>query len=346
MKRCKTDPCIYYSVDLKLIVAIYVDDFLIFYQDENHLNELKHFLNTTFKMKDLGVARSCLGIRIQQHDDGSIELDQMHYIQEILERFGMADCKPVGTPSDTSKKLSASMVNDSNNLVGKIPYQEAVGSLLHLTQGTRPDIAFAVNDVSRFNANHSNEHWQAVKRIFRYLKGTLDYTLKYHGQENTKLHAYTDADWASEPDERRSCSGHVLKMANAAISWCSKRQKIVALSSTEAEYIALSSTVREVIWMTQLATEVDNGYNEPTKIWCDNQSTIKLADSEAYRPRTKHIDIRYHHTRSKIDDGTILIDFVPTGKMTADSLTKAVSKEKTIFCANGMGLQPTESKVQ
>lgn len=294
-------------------------------------------------MKDLGEARSCLGIRIKQHD-GCIELDQSNYIQEILVRFGMADCKPVGTPSDTSQKLSVSMVDDSNSLVDKIPYQEAVGSLLHLTQGTRPDIAFAVNDVSRFNAKHSNVHWQAVKRIFRYLKGTLDYKLKYHGQGNVELHAYTDADWASEPDKRRSCSGYVLKMANAAISWCSKRQNIVALSSTEAEYIALSSTVREVIWMRQLATEVENGNNEPTKIWCDNQSAIKLADSEAYRPRTKHIDIRFHHTRSKIDDGTILIDFVPTGEMTADSLTKAVSKEKTIFCATGMGLRPIESK--
>lgn len=140
---------------------------------------------------------------------------------EILERFGMSDCKPVGTPSDTSVKLSTKIVNDKIDLTGKIPYQEAVGSLLHLTWGTRPDIAFAVNDVSRFNAKHSSEHWQAVKRIMRYLKGTTELGLVYYNDGNTKMHAFTDADWASEIDGCRSCSAFVLKMSNAAISWCS-----------------------------------------------------------------------------------------------------------------------------
>lgn len=127
------------------------------------------------------------------------------------------------------------MTNEENSLVGKVPFQEAVGSLLHLTQETRPNIAYAVNDVSRFNTNHSNEHWQAVKRIFRYLKGTIDYKLIFHTNGKPDMQAYSDADWGSETDDRRSCSGFVLKMSNVAISWCSKRQPIVALSSTEAE---------------------------------------------------------------------------------------------------------------
>lgn len=151
--------------------------------------------------------------------------------------------------------------------------------------------------------------------------------------------AYSDADWASEVDGRRSCSGYVVKMSNAAISWCSKRQSIVALSSTEAEYIALSSTVREIIWLRELAREVDKKFGASTLVYCDNQSTIKLSASDAYRPRTKHIDIRFHHTREKVKDGTISIDFCPTAKMTADSLTKAVPKEKTIFCSTEMGLR-------
>lgn len=341
LKRCQTDPCIYYSGNLKLIIAIYVDDFLIFYKNGNELMELKSFLHVTFKMKDLGNINKCLGIHIQQKDN-CIQMDQSKYIREILERFEMSDCKPVGTPSDTSLKLSVNMVTEDNNLTGKVPFQEAVGSLLHLTQGTRPDIAFAVNDVSRFNSRHSNTHWQAVKRIFRYLKGTIDLKLTYHKNGNSEMHAYSDADWASETDKRRSCSAYVIKMANAAISWCSKRQAIVALSSTEAEYIALSSTVREVMWMRQLAQEVDEKLNGPTLLLCDNQSSIKLAESEAYRPRTKHIDIRYHHTREKIDDGSISIKFCRTQEMTADSLTKPVSKEKTIFCTGEMGLKSTE----
>lgn len=340
LNRSKTDPCIYYDDGLETIIAIYVDDFLIFYRENGNLEKLKCFLNQTFKMKDLGAAQSCLGIRIQQSKN-CIKLDQTNYIMEILERFGMSNCKPVGTPTDTSQKLSINMVNDQNNLVGKIPFQEAVGSLLHLTQGTRPDIAFAVNDVSRFNGNHSNEHWQAVKRIFRYLKGTTDHKLIYQVNGNPNMHAFSDADWGSEVDDRRSCSGYVLKMSNAAISWASKRQSIVALSSTEAEYIALSSAVREVIWMRQLAQEVDEKFNGPTIINCDNQSSIRLAESEAYRPRTKHIDIRHHHTREKIEDKTISIEFCPTANMTADSLTKAVTREKTEFCTNQMGLNFT-----
>lgn len=136
------------------------------------------------------------------------------------------------------------------------------------------------------NANHSNEHWQAVKRIFRYLKGTVDHKLIFNSNGNTAMEAYSDADWASEVDGRRSCSSYVIRMSNAAVSWCSKRQSIVALSSTEAEYIALSSTVREIIWQRELAREVDNDFGQSTLIHCDNQSTIKLSASDAYRPRT------------------------------------------------------------
>lgn len=288
-------------------------------------------------MKDLGTARSCLGMRINQHEHG-IDLDQSTYIADVLKRFAMADCKPIGMPSDTSTKLSVTMITDKSDITGKVPFQEAVGSLLHLTQGTRPDIAFAVNDVSRFNAKHSIEHWQAVKRIMRYLKGTIDYKLRFRTSENMNLHVYTDADWASDIDKRRSCSGFVAIMANAAISWHSHRQEIVALSSTEAEYIALSSAVREVIWLRQVQREIDK-IEQPTKIYCDNSSTIKLTDSEAYRQRTKHIDVRFHHTRKMVDEKIIEIDFCPSAEMVADSLTKAVSKEKTNFCTSSMGLE-------
>lgn len=343
LKRCETDPCVYFEKDLKIIIAIYVDDFIILYKNSNDLDELMEFLNKKFNMKDLGPVKNCLGIRINQSKNGEeITMDQSAYIQEILKRFGMLDCKPVGTPRETSQKLSENNITEENNLVGKIPYQEAVGSLLYLAQATRPDIAFAVNDVSRFNLKHTNEHWQAVKRIFRYLKGTSDYRLCYKKNKDTRLQAFSDADWAAEIDGRRSCSGYVIKMSNGAISWCSKRQPIVALSSTEAEYIALSSTVREVIWIRMLAKEVDANFGESTIVYCDNQSSIKLASSEAYRPRTKHIDIRYHHIRNKVDDGTIVVKHCSTHDMTADSLTKAVSKEKTKFCAEEMSLLPAK----
>lgn len=337
LKKSRMDPCVYFRENAKLLIAIYVDDFLIFYKETGELDEMRNLLNGAFKMKDLGPAKSCIGIRIRQTGK-SIELDQTHYVLEILERFGMADCKPVQNPCDTNQKLSKELVNDGNSLVDIVPYQEAVGSLLFLMQATRPDIAFAVNNVSRFNGNHSEIHWQAVKRIFRYLRGTTELRLRYTSDNAEEMHAFTDADWASEVDDRRSCSGYVLKMANAAISWASKRQPIVALSSTEAEYIALSSAVKEIIWTRQLLEEIDGKLGRPTTLYCDNQSTIKLAASDAFRPRTKHIDIRFHHVREKIEDKTIDVDFLSTTKMIADSLTKAVNKEKVKFCTIGMGL--------
>lgn len=335
--KSKLDPCLYYSGNLNHLVAIYVDDFLIFYKSDKQLDKLKRFLCETFKMKDIGPAKHCIGVRIQQEID-TIRLDQTNYIREILERFGMGECKPVGTPSDTNQKLSTQMVNDENSIVGQVPYQEAVGCLLYLAGATRPDIAFAVNDVSRFNANHSEQHWSAVKRIFRYLKGTMDLGLTYKGSGDSKLHAFCDADWASDIDKRRSCTGLVTIMSGAAISWTSKRQPIVALSSTEAEYIAMSSAVNEIIWLKQLADEINKDIVGKVTLYCDNQSAIKLSESDAFRPRTKHIDIRYHHLREKVDEGVIDVKFTSTNLMAADSLTKAVTKEKHQFCANQFGL--------
>lgn len=209
---------------------------------------------------------------------------------------------------------------------------------LYLAQATRPDIAFAVNDVSRFNADHSDIHWAAVKRIFRYLSGTINFKLKYTKGKGMDLHAFCDADWASDVDKRRSCTGFVTKMSNAAISWSSKRQPIVALSSTEAEYIAISSAVGEIMWLRQMANEMNADMVKKVTLYCDNQSAIKLAESDAFRPRTKHIDIRYHHLREKVDAGIIDIVFTPGEFMTADSLTKAVTKEKHRFCSTQFGL--------
>lgn len=338
--KSKVDPCIYKTKNLQLIIAIYVDDFLILYKKTAELDSLKQYLNKNFMMKDLGSAKSCLGIRISQQK-GVIQLDQAIYIENILERFGMINCKPVGTPADTSTKLSLQDFNENDSLVGRVPYQEAIGSLLYVAQATRPDIAFAVNDASRFNLNHAQVHWLAVKRIFRYLKGTMAYKLTYRkmGPHIDDLHAYVDSDWASEIDERRSCTGFVIMMTNGAINWCSKRQPIVALSSTEAEYIALSSVTSDVLWTKQLRDELDNDKSTTTTIYCDNESAIKIAESDAFRPRTKHIDIRFHHIREKVENGVIGIRHIPTQKMIADSLTKAVAKNKHTFCANAAGLE-------
>lgn len=334
--KSQMDPCVYYNHDGTLFLAIYVDDILIFWQNEKVLNELKKQLSQSFKMKDMGKAQGCIGMKITQTADG-IELDQCKYINDILTRFGMQEAKPISMPSDPNQKLSIDMITDDDRKIGKIPYQEAVGSLLYLARCTRSDIAFAVNDVSRFNSNFGQAHWNAVKRIIRYLKGTIDYKLKFTNG-GTEIHGYGDSDWASDIDKRRSCTGYVFKLSNGAISWMSKRQPTVALSTTEAEYMAISAATQEAIWLNQLYAEINHGSVKPVKLFCDNRGAIEIAEIDVYRARTKHIDIRHHFIREKINDNTIKIQYLPTNEMVADSLTKAVPKEKTKFCAEKMGL--------
>lgn len=162
--------------------------------------------------------------------------------------------------------------------------------------------------------------------------------LRYHSGCIEQIHGFTDADWAADADERRSVSGFLIKMNGAAISWGAKRQPIVALSSTEAEYIALSSLVCEMIWLMQLANEIGHQMLTPIKLYCDNESTINLAKCDGYRPRTKHIDTRYHYIRQYVDRQLLKVEHVSTNVMSADSLTKVVSKEKHQFCAEQAGL--------
>lgn len=341
--KSKMDPCVYHNGKSDFIVAIYVDDFLIFYQDKKKLHQIQEFLCENFKMKDMGPARGCVGLRITQTTDG-IDLDQQIYTKEILKRFGMENCAAIGTPSDTSIKLCANMgtSNDNDEDLESIPYQEAVGSLLYLVQGSRPDIAFAINDASRFNKNYTSAHWKAVKRIFRYLQNTINYRLSFTNTDKGDLVGYSDADWGSDTDSRRSCTGYVFLYANGAITWQSTRQSTVALSSTEAEYMALAAAVQEATWLKQLYYEIACEDHGPLIIRCDNTSTIKLAKSDGYRKRTKHIDIKYHYQREKIEGNLIKVEYLETSKMVADSLTKAVSKEKTIYCAGAMGLRANE----
>lgn len=339
LKKCRMDPCIFYTDELKLLVAIYVDDFLIFFREDEDLKGLQKQLCEAFKMKDIGEAKACIGIRIRQEKD-CIKLDQSVYIEEILKRFGMSECKPACTPSDSNNKLSINMATEdcSTDELKRIPYQEAVGSLLYLAQGTRPDIAFAVNDVSRFNSNYSVAHWKAVKRIFRYLRGTTNLKLCFSSFQAGDMHGFSDADWASDVDKRRSCTGYIFKLSGAAISWKSKRQSTTALSSTEAEYMALAAATQEAVWLCQLMKELQLNRSKPMRIYCDNQSAIKLAESDAYRPRSKHIDIRYHYIREMVESFKIEVKHLKTDSMVADSLTKAVPGHKTKFCAQNMGL--------
>ena len=221
--------------------------------------------------------------------------------------------------------------------MSKVPYASAVGSLMYAMVWTRPDIAHAVGVVSRFMENPGKEHWQAVKWILRYLRGTSSHTLCFKGTD-ASLQGYVDSDMAGDKDTRRSTTGYVFTIGGTAISWASKLQKIVALSTTEAEYVALTEASKEMLWLDRFLEELGNKQDNCV-LYSDSQSAIHLAKNSAFHSRTKHIELRYHFIRTLLEEGQLKLDKVHTSKNPADMLTKVVNKEKLSFCSASIGIQ-------
>lgn len=335
MIQSKTDPCVYSNAEKNAFVAIWVDDLLLFTSDDNTKNLFKQKLKENLEVKDIGQASQCIGIHITR-DGEKILLDQEKYINEILARFRMSDCKPVKTPFEAGMKFN----DKKEEGICDCPYQEAIGCLLYLAQITRPDISYAVNTLSRFNKNPTAEHWTAVKRIFRYLQGTKNLKLVYTKDGDKNITGYCDADWASDVHDRKSCTGYIFLLQGGPISWRSHKQQTVALSTAEAEYMSMSSAAQEALWLQQLHEELGQEQTKPLVIFSDNQSAIKLSYSNCYLPRTRHIDIRYHFLKDHVNNLKLKFDYIKGEEMLADNLTKGTSAEKHLFCITKIGLRP------
>jgi hypothetical protein len=243
----------------------------------------------------------------------------------------MSECKPVGTPLETNVKFEKSMEQNTNH-----PYQELIGGLMYLANWTRPDISHAVSYLSQFNTSHSDEHWNAAKRVLRYLRGTENYSLEYK-RGKKELIGYADADWAGCILDRHSYTGYIIKYGDGLISWRSRKQKTVALSATEAEYMAICETGKEIIDLKGLLKELDV-YTKTVTLYNDNQGARKLVENPVYHDRTKHIDVRYHYIRELSERKEIDIKYCETEKMPADMMTKALPKPKHMFCVTEVGL--------
>lgn len=250
----------------------------------------------------------------------------------------MKDCKPVSTPMDQGQRLSTAgspKTEQERNQMASVPYRSLIGSLLYLAMCTRPDIAFTVIKLSQFCTNPGILHWTAAKRLLRYLKGTLTKKLMFT-EENDFLIAYSDADWASDTDDRRSYSGSMIFLSNAPILWQSVKQRSVAQSTMESEYVALSQTVKDVCWARALLSELQLSelFCSPTVVFCDSKSAIDFSNSKVENTRSRHIDIRYHYTREKINEGVVCAKFVPTEDNVADICTKGLTKSAHERCMN------------
>ena len=228
-------------------------------------------------------------------------------------------------PADPNEKLVKPV--DGTVSDPKIPFRELVGSLMFAACVSRPDIAYAVNMISKYLSCYSNEHWLAAKRILRYVKETVDYGILYDGSNELPLTGYSDSDFAGDRDDRRSTTGYVYVLAGGAVSWTSQRQRIVALSTTEAEYIAASQATKEAIWLRRLLFDLGFDSDGPTELSVDNQGAIKLTKNDEFHKRTKHIDVRYHFVREKVANEDISISYVPSKENLADIFTKALPRD-------------------
>lgn len=279
-----------------------------------------------FEMKDLGLPKQILGIRIEQKA-GKVIIDQKRYIKELLDKYGMSECKPVATPLELGKKLIKPELSNAQKLdYERIPYQKLMGSLMFLAVCSRPDIAHALSFLSQFNNCYAREHWLCLKRVLRYLKGTIDYKLEYR-QTGIPLKGFVDANWGGDENDRKSFTGFAFFLGGAVFSWESRKQKTVALSSTQAEYLGLSDAVREAIFLKNFLKEVFD-FDGPVTIYNDSQSAQKIAKNSVLHNRTKHIDIRHHFIRDTIKKGEIILEFMETENMVADVFTKVLCKPK------------------
>lgn len=343
LTRCDVDQGAFFKRDGdKILIAIvHVDDFTIAASTREQIEWFKQRMEDHVEITDLGTLHWLLGIEVRRNrDERTISLSQTAYIDTILRRFNFDELKPVSVPMDPNTHLHTpgELTTDELALVRDFPMQECIGSLMYCSIGTRVDISFAVSLLSRFTKNFDSTHIHAVKRVYRYLNGTKHLWLTYGDTKGDELKGYGDADGNMQED-RRAISGNAFIIDGGAVSWFSKRQEVVSLSTTESEYIAATHAAKEAIWLRQLIAQLFEPIAGPTVIFSDNQSAIALAKDHQFHSRTKHIDVRYHFIRWVCANGTIKLVYCPTADMVADTLTKALPSLKVKHFASQLGLR-------
>ena len=328
-RRLQKDNSIFIN-DEGTIVATYVDDLLMLSHTKKAMSKLKAQLDKEFKLKHLGAISFYLGMEISRNrDDRTMTITQKGYIAQMLKQLGMEDCHTVKSTMDKNMKLEQPPPEYVADEKLKNDFASIIGALNWVAGMSRPDISFAVHRLSRHLVQPINDHYTAAKRVMRYLAGTIEIGMVFgpsHTHDGT-LQAYSDSSWHDNADNGRSTAGYLFKLANGPVSWRSKQEPVVAMSSTEAEYIAASEACKEAMYLKDLLWEL--GYDEgdigTIKMDLDNKSAINLAENPAMHPKTKHIRLRYHKVRELVQSKDVAINWIPTEKMAADPLTKPMT---------------------
>ena len=315
-----------------MLVSLYVDDMIYTGSSVQLINEFKEAMMKMFEMSDLGKLSYFLGLEVQQGEDG-IFLSQQKYANDILSQFSMVGCKTVGTPMNVSEKLTS---DDGTGIADARKFRSLVGRLIYLTH-TRPDLTYAVGIVSRFMHCPSKQHFGAAKRILRYIAGTTSYGIWYSRKNKFELVGYSDSDWAGEKEDMKSTSGNCFTLGSGIVSWASKKQATVALSSTEAEYVAAAKAACQAIWLRRILSDLNQTQNGATTIFCDNRSAIAMTRNPVLHNRTKHIAIKHHFIRELVAEGEVELEFCRTDQQLADLFTKSLSRGKFVSATLNQG---------
>jgi histone deacetylase 1/2 len=321
-----------------IFMLVYVDDIIVASSSQDAVNALLRDLEKEFAIKDLGDLHYFLGIQVQRKK-GELLLSQERYASDILKRVNMQLCKPVKTPLSTSEKLSVTSgtqlgVDDSTR------YRSIVGALQYLTL-TRPDLSFAVNKVCQFLHSPTTVHWEAVKRILRYVQGSVGLGIKIRKSDSMLVSAFSDADWAGCPDDRRSTGGFAIYIGCNLVSWCARKQATVSRSSTEAEYKSLANATAEVMWIQKLLDELGMPHPKAARLWCDNIGATYLSANPVFHARTKHIEIDFHFVREQVAAKRLDIRFISTNDQIADGFTKPLPERQMLLFRNNLNLYDT-----
>ncbi|KAH9664737.1 Integrase catalytic domain-containing protein [Citrus sinensis] len=306
-----------------LIVCLYVDDLIYCGTNLKMVEEFKKSMLDEFEMTDLGLMKYFLGIQVKQAR-GKIFFCQEKYVEDLLKKFHVFKCKPAPTPMGLNEKLKH---DEKEEKADARIYRSLVGSLIYLTN-SRPDILHSVSVLSRFMNDPRKSHYIAANRILRYLQGTKKQGIMYEKEDNCKLVGFTDSDWAGSLDDRKSTAGYLFCLGTNVISWSSRKQKSVTLSSAEAKYIAATESACEAVWLRRILKDLQFNQDAAITIYCDNMSAIALTKNPVFHAKSKHIELCYHYIRDLVSKGEVNMEFISTNEQPADFLTKAIIIEK------------------
>ena len=344
--QCPDEPRVYKKCNGSVVVflVLYVDDILLIGNDVGVLSSVRVWLSSQFDMKDLGEAAYILGIKLMRDwKNRMLGLSQVNYIDTILARFSMQDSKKGQIPFRHGINLSKDQcpkTPDEIESMKAVPYASAVGSLMYAMLCTRPDICFAVGMVSRYQSNPGREHWTAVKHILKYLKRTREYMLVYQADSVVPI-GYTDSDFQSDRDSRKSTSGYVFTLGGGAISWRSIKQSCIADSTMEAEYVAASEAAKEAVWLRNFLMDlgVVPSAQPAMTLYCDNSGAVANSREPRAHKKGKHIERKYHLIRDFVHRGDVAVTKIASADNLADPFTKSLTAKAFDSHVEGMGLR-------